>query len=100
MAKITEALVVSFAEQYSTAQLTTWLQAAQAALVADLPRVEMTGANFKEGGSSGQYVQGKPEFVVELTQRALKLKEAIDATDTVSNRAMVHGDLSRRAVGW
>lgn len=98
---ISATLVRAYAEDYSRAQLVTWRQAASAALAENLDRVELTSANFKEGGSGGQFVKGEPKFIVELMTAAIDYLDAeADAAQTKANPAMIHNDFSRRPVGW
>ena len=84
------------AADYSRAQLVTWRMAATEAIMAELPRVEITGANFDAGGSSGEFVNGRPERILEICNLAIDL---LDNTEK-RNRNQFVGDFSQRRAGW
>ena len=58
MACVSRAVVKSLVDNYTRDQLVEWQKAATAALMANLPRVELTGTNFENGGSTGEFVGG------------------------------------------
>jgi hypothetical protein len=93
---ITRTVVKAVATVYTTAQLEELRGLAAAALVADLPRVELTGTQFESGGSQGIFVQGHPAQVIELCQAAIDYQ----AMDGKQNTSIRHADFSRRQVGW
>ena len=67
--------VLSCARKYTIAELTTKLDAATLVLETNSAReVVKTATNFKDGGVSGELVEGDPNFLVELYTRALKVK--------------------------
>lgn len=97
---VKRAVVKAYAERYSAGEVQTFLDAALAAHAANLPRVEVTGANFKEGGSSGQFVEGAPADLIELFQEVKEYQANADGDGLHGNRQMNHGDFRYRAIGW
>jgi hypothetical protein len=90
------AVVKGLAEDYTRLQLVVLRKAATDAVMAELPRVEITGANFETGGQSGEFIKGQPEKVAEYAHAAIQyLDEAVKRNDSV-----VFGDFSRRRAGW
>lgn len=71
-------------------------QAAVTAVMNDLPRVEITGANYDVGGQSGEFIKGQPEKIAEYTQAAI---DYIDS-NVERNNSVVFGDFSNRPAGW
>ena len=99
--QVTNLVVRAYVDKYSRAELVVIRDAALAADTAGLPRVEVTGANFKDGGSSGVYVSGDPEYVISVAQKAIdQVDAAASAGESRSNTAMSHQDFSRRPIGW
>jgi hypothetical protein len=96
MATLSNAIIKAIAEDFTRAQLVQMRQAAVAAVMKDLPRVEITGANYDVGGQSGEFIQGKPRDVVEYAQAAI---DYIDST-VKRNNNVVFGDFSNRPAGW
>jgi hypothetical protein len=69
---ITKTLVEAFAEEYSEVEIRAWRKAAMAAVAANLPRVEITSSNFKDGGSGGEFIDADPAELVELFTAVLR----------------------------
>jgi len=97
MATLSTAIVKGLAEDYTRAELVTLRQAATAAVMNNLPRVEITGANYDVGGQSGEFVKGEPEKVAEYCQAAI---EYIDEAAVQRNDEVVFGDFQYRWVSW
>ena len=96
MAIISSAIIKALVDNYTREELRAWQSAGITAVMNNLPRVEVTGANFEMGGSSGEFVGGDPQQVVELTTAAI---EWIDA-EAKTNDRQASADFSRRRVGW
>jgi len=96
MATLSIAIIKGLSEDYSRAELVTLRQAATAAVMNNLPRVEITGANYDVGGQSGEFVQGKPEMIAEYCMAAI---DYLDAS-VKRNDTMVFGDFSYRPAAW
>jgi hypothetical protein len=96
MAKVSRAAVLSCARKYTVAELVTKLDAATEAVEANAGRdVVVTATNFKDGGSSGELVEGNAEFLVELYAAALKVKRRWEAGQkAAANRGRI--DFGRR----
>lgn len=75
----------------------TLRQAATAAVMNNLPRVEITGANYDVGGQSGEFIQGEPEKVAEYCQAAI---DYIDSQSVRRNDEVVFGDFRYRWTSW
>jgi len=96
MATLSSAIIKGLAEDYTRVQLAELRRAATDAVMNNLPRVEITGANYDVGGQSGEFVQGKPELIAEYCQAA------IEHMDSCSQRndSIVFGDFSNRPAAW
>ncbi len=61
-------------------------------------RVEVTGANMKESGTSGEFVRGDLRMKVKLYRKAIEMKTLGEGARR--NRRMNHVDFSRTTTGW
>lgn len=100
--RVTVAIVEACADLFTGAELLAYKKAAAQALLEDKPRVVMTNSNMRDGGYGGQFVEGSPEFVMELCKRAIEWQanEAAGDPQSLANQSMSHADFSRRQVGW
>jgi len=96
MATLSNAVIKALSEDFTRAQLVELRTAAVSAVMNDLPRVEITGANYDVGGQTGEFIKGSPEKIAEYAQASI---EYIDST-TKRNDSVVFGDFSSRPVGW
>lgn len=98
---MTQVMVEACAELYTAEQLATYKTAAAQALLEDKPRVVMTGSNMRDSSYNGTWIEGNPEFILELVKRALAWQDLEEGADqSIANRSMSHADFSRRPVGW
>jgi hypothetical protein len=92
-------LVRGLVETNTLEELKTKYVAAVEALEAGLEdRVEFTGVNMKESGTSGEFVRGELKMKVKLYKRAIDIKTLGDGAKR--NRRMNHVDFSRTECGW
>ena len=96
MASLSNAVISSLVEDYTRSDLVTLRKAATDAVLANLPRIELTGVNFETGGHSGEFVNGDPVQVAEYCQAAIDRHDE----DVMRNESVVFGDFSSRRVGW
>jgi hypothetical protein len=61
-------------------------------------RVEVTGANMKESGTSGEFIGGDLRMKVKLYGKAIELKSLGEGSRR--NRRMNHVDFSGTETGW
>lgn len=99
---VTQTMVEACAETFTGAELLTYKAAAAQALLEDKPRVVMTASNMRDGGYTGQFIEGDPEFVLLLVKRAIawQANDEAGSSQSLANKSMAHADFSRRAVGW
>ena len=89
-------LVLSVARKYTIAELTAKLDAATEELESNAGReVVKTATNFKDGGVSGELVEGDAEFLVDLYTRSLKVKRRWEA-DVTAERTKGTVNFNRR----
>ena len=98
---VTQTMVEACAEVYTKEQLESYRDAASKALLEDKPRVVMTSTSMKDSTHSGTWIEGDPEFILNLVKRAIAwLERDVDNTTPIANQSMNHADFSRRPVGW
>ncbi len=95
--KVDVDIVRAYAETYSRAELVVIRKAAVVAHSRNLPRVEVTGANFKEGGSQGVYVEGETKEVMAICNAAIDYLDRDEEAEALKNPQVNHLDFSNRA---
>ena len=89
------------AETFSLELLSAYKEAAAQALLEDKPRVVMTNSSMRDSSHGGTFIEGDPEFIINLVKRAIAWQNVEEGTnDSIANRSMSHADFSRRPVGW
>ena len=95
--KVDVDVVRAYSEKYSRAELVVIRDAAVVAHSGNLPRVMVTGANFKEGGSQGVFVEGDPKEVMAICNAAIDYLDRDAVAEAIKNPQVNHLNFSGRA---
>ncbi|MGJ8677213.1 MAG: hypothetical protein ACSHX0_06830 [Akkermansiaceae bacterium] len=100
MAIYSTAVIRAYSEEYTLEDVRALRLAALKAQGENLPRVEITSVTLEGGGGAGQFVDKDPLELIELMTAVMDYMAKEDTDGKRRNDAIVHGDFSRRQVGW